>query len=106
MKKRNIFLMVLLTIITLGIYGIYWTCSFQNQLKKATGLGFTGVGHFFMLVFTFGIYSIYWQYAAGKRLAALGLENHGVLYLLLCFVGLNFLNPYFMQNQANKLSKV
>lgn len=104
MKKRNIFVMILLTIITLGIYQIYWTCSFQNQLKKETNEGFGGFGHLVMLIVTFGIYSIYWQYAAGARLAKLGATNHGVMYLIFCFVFLSWLNPFLMQSQANKLN--
>lgn len=106
MKRRSIAVMILLTIITCGIYMIYWTCSFQNQLKKETGKGFTGTGHFFMLIFTFGIYSIYWQYAAGSRLASMGAKDHSVMYLVFCFIALSFLNPFLMQAQANKIADV
>lgn len=104
MKKRNIFVMILLTFVTLGIYQLYWTISFQSQLKKTTGEGFGGWGHFFMLLFTFGIYNIYWQYAAGTRLAKLGANNHGAMYLIFCFIMLSWLNPFLMQSQANKLT--
>lgn len=103
MKKRSIGLMILLWIITFGIYPIYWYCSFQNQLKAKTGDGFTGVGHFFASIFTFGIYLIYWQYAAGKRLAKLGATDNSVLYLIFCFVALSWLNPFLMQSAANSL---
>lgn len=73
------------------------------ELKEETGEGFGGVGHLLMLVFTFGIYAIYWQYAAGKRIAKLGVEDHSVLYLIFCFIFLSWLNPFLMQNQVNKL---
>lgn len=95
--------MILLTIITGGIYLIYWTCSFQNQLKAKTGNGFGWLGHLLMIIFTAGIYYIYWQYAAGKRLAKLGASDNSILYLIFCFVALSWLNPYLMQSQANKL---
>ena len=104
MKKRSIGIMILLTIITGGLYSIYWTCSFQNQLRKETGKGFGGLGHLLMLILTVGIYAAYWQYAAGKRLAKLGTTDRGILYLIFCFVFLAWLNPYLMQSQANKLS--
>lgn len=104
MKQRNIVVMIVLCIVTLGIYGIYWACSFQNQLKEKTGDGFTGVGHFFMCLITFGIYSLYWQYAAGKRLAKLGAQDQSILYIILAIVIGGFLNPFLMQAQANKLS--
>lgn len=104
MKKRSIGVMILLTIITLGIYTIYWQCSFQNQLKKTTGKGFGGVGHFFMCLITFGIYPIYWNFAAGKRLNELGATDQAVLYLILNLIGFGWLNMFLMQSQANKLA--
>ena len=105
MKQRSIGVMILLTLVTFGIYSIYWNCSFQNQLKKETGLGFTGVGHFFMCIFTLGIYSIYWQYAAGKRLQKLGAEDQSILYLVLGLIGLGVINMFIMQHNANKLEE-
>lgn len=102
MKKRSIGVMILLYIITFGIYPLYWYITFQSQLKAKTGEGFGGLGHFIVSIFTFGIYGIYWQYAAGKRLAKLGASDNSILYLILgIFVG--FLNPFLMQNQANHI---
>ncbi len=103
MKKRNILVMILLMIVTCGIYGIYWYCSFQNQLKKETGMGFTGVGHFFMSIVTLGIYELYWSYAVGKRLKALGGKNDGVIYLILSLFCLGGIAWLLMQNEANHL---
>lgn len=81
-----------------------WTCSFQNQLKKETGKGFGGAGHFFSLMFSFGIYGIVWQWKSGKRLAMLGADDRAWLYLLLQFLFIGgIINPYLMQAQANKL---
>ena len=105
MKKRNLLVCFLLSVITLGIYFVYWQCSFQGQLKEQTGKGFGAVGHFFMCLFTCGIYSIYWQYAAGKRLAEQGAEDHSILYIVLVLVGVgSAVNMFLMQNQANNLA--
>ena len=103
MKKRSIGLMVLFTIITGGIYMLYWYIAFQVELKKQTGEGFGGLGHFLATIFTFGIYGLVWQYKAGKRLAKLGASDQSILYLIFCFVALSWLNPYLMQSQANNL---
>ena len=105
MKQRKIGVVILLTIITFGIYAVVWQCSFQNQLKKETGLGFSGAGHFFMCIFTFGIYPIYWSYAAGKRLQQLGASDKAILYLVLTFVGFGFVNMFILQDDANKLEQ-
>lgn len=103
MKKRGIVMMIVLSIITLGIYAIYWQCSFQGQLKEKTGEGFGPVAHFFMCIITFGVYSLYWNYACGKRLAKLNASDNAVLYLVISLVGFGFINMFLMQNQANKL---
>ena len=104
MKKRNIILVLVLSLVTFGIYAVYWNCAFQNELKKETGEGFGWLGHLLMCLVTFGIYSLYWQYAAGKRLAKLGAENYSILYLILSLVGVGgIINPLLMQNQANNL---
>lgn len=105
MKKRNLIVMVLLLVVTFGIYGTYWQCSFQNQLKNQTSKGFGGVGHFFMCLFTFGIYPLYWQFAAGKRLNQLGSDDYSIIYLVLALVGVGtVVNMLLMQYQANKLA--
>jgi len=104
MKNRSIGMMIVLYLITFGIYGIYWQCSFQNQLKQITGKGFGGAGHFFATLFTFGIYGIYWQYAAGKRLVAAGAKNdYSTIYLIISLIGFGIINMFLMQDQANKI---
>ena len=104
MKHRGIGMMILLSIITLGIYTIYWQCSFQGQLKEKTGDGFGPVAHFFMCIITFGIYTIYWNFAAGKRLAKLNAGDNSILYLVLTLVGFGWINMFLMQNEANKIA--
>ena len=105
MKKSNIPLMILLFVVTLGIYGIYWIIDFQIQLNKKTKEGFGWLGHVLMLFLTFGVYFIYWQYAAGRRLASQGAKDRSLVYLFFCFIYLFWLNPFLMQAQANKLNR-
>ena len=104
MKKRSLVIMLLGFLFTFGIYPIYWYCSFQNQLKKHTGLGFGGFGHLMMSIFTLGIYPLYWSFVVGKRIAKLGGDDHGVVYLVLSLFGLGIVAYFLMQNQVNQLS--
>lgn len=103
MTNRSIVMMIILLIITGGLYGLYWYIKFQMELKEQTGEGFGGLGHFLVTIVTLGLYSIYWQYAAGKRLANQGSDDWSIIYLILCFVSLSWLNPFLMQHQANQL---
>ena len=105
MKKRNLLFMILMYLITFGIYPLYWYIKFQMELKSKTKQGFGGLMHFLMTLITFGIYGIVWQYKAGKRLAKLGASDMSVIYLIFCFIALIWLNPFLMQHQANHLRK-
>ncbi|MCL2755620.1 MAG: DUF4234 domain-containing protein [Firmicutes bacterium] len=86
MKRRNLVVMFLLMFFFPFPYLIWWSCSVQNQFRQKTGMGFGGVGHFFMMIITFGIYQIYWHFAVGKRITAAGgpkrSSRYGWLYLL------------------------
>lgn len=104
MQKRSIIGMIVFTIITLGIYEIYWYCSFQNQLKNNTGMGFGGLAHFLMSMVTFGIYGLYWSFAVGKRIKALGGKDNGVLYLILSLFGFFWIANLLMQHEVNKIN--
>lgn len=99
MKKRNVGLAVLFSIITFGIYGIYWFVCLTNdsntinpEEKTASG----GLAIVLSLV-TFGIYGIYWNYKLGKK-----LTGSGTLYLILSLIGLGIVNYILGQSEINK----
>ena len=95
MKKRNLALCVIFSIITFGIYGIYWFIKINNDAnelanppKKTSG----GVA-FLLTLITCGIYGIYWAYKMGKQLDSalmqrgMPAKNGAVLYLILSVIG-------------------
>lgn len=103
MRHRSLGIMVVLTIITFGLYFLYWTVSFQMELKQKTNEGFGGLGHLIMILITFGIYYIYWNYKVGERLEKMGRPNNGILYLILILLAVGWLNPFLMQSEANNV---
>ena len=99
MKKRNVGLAVLFSIITFGIYGIYWFICLTNdsnticpEEKTASG----GLAFLFTII-SFGIYGFYWNYQLGKK-----LPGSGTLYLVLSIFGLAFVNYILAQLEINK----
>ena len=85
MKKRNIALCILFSIISFGIYGLYWFVKLTNDSnticpEKKTASG--GMALLFSII-TGGIYTFYWMYKLGQK-----LKGSGVLYLVLCFFGM------------------
>ncbi len=94
-------MMVILTIITFGIYLVVWSCMFQSELKKTTGKGFGGFGHFIVSLITFGIYPLVWTFKVGERLEILGCKNNGILYLIISLIGFSPIAYLLMQHEAN-----
>ncbi|MBP3308516.1 MAG: DUF4234 domain-containing protein [Clostridia bacterium] len=104
MKRRSVPLAILFTIITLGLYGLYWFVCLTNDtnsLAKSKTAG--GVMALVFSVITLGLYSFYWIYMLGVKDGEIsGNGSRGALYLVLCFFGLGFLlAPILTQNTLN-----
>lgn len=118
-KRKNIVLCILASILTCGIYGLFWLVSMVNNLnalEKDRERSETSGGMVLLFtILTCGIYGIYWAYKAGERIDRMKNErgmptsnNLGMLYLILCilsyFVGVTGLVVYaLIQDEINKL---
>jgi len=114
-QERSVGIFILLSLITCGIYSIYWLYAMTTEVNDYLGDNDTSGG--MVLLFTFitcGIYAFYWYYKMGKRLAAcqekagIKVSDDSVLYLILvicgCFVpGLPLVASAIMQSNANKV---
>lgn len=114
MKKRNPALVIIFSIITCGIYELYWfvvtTNDIQRALKQPDGKVSSGGFTILFSIITCGIYMLYWWYQQGKRIATLmeekGLRpnDNSIMYLVLNFVAIGaILNPVFLQSDLNKI---
>ena len=111
-EQRNIAVCVILTIVTCGIYGIYWFICITNDLNTLSNdvNGPSGGVAFLLTLVTCGIYGIYWAYKQGdkidycKRNRGIPSTNTGILYLILSIVGLSIVAYIFMQDEINKLA--
>lgn len=108
--KRNVGLAVFLTIITLGIYGIYWFIVMTNDVGRLSGeTGFTGGKHFLLTLVTCGIWSFVWSYQLGKNIATaqerqgVRVTDNSVMYVVLNFLGLVIVTYALAQSDVNKL---
>ena len=114
MNKRNIALCIVLSIVTCGIYGIYWMIVLANETNVASGHaqdGTSGGIVFLLTLVTCGIYGIYWAYKQGEKINEAKAmrnmpsdSNAGVLYLILEIFGLGIIGYALMQNELNKMS--
>ena len=111
-KERNIVVCVLLSIITCGIYGIYWYITLTDDVSKANeDPNFTGVKSFLLTLVTCGIYGIYWNYKVGKEMyeanqkKGIITSDNSVMYLILSLVGFSIVTFCIVQNELNALAK-
>ena len=105
-KNRSLPMCVILSIVTFGIYGIYWFVKITNESNELAPQNATASGGKAVLftILTLGFYSIYWNYKLGAKVdEAKGTEaNSAVLYLVLGLIGLGIVNLCLAQSEVNK----
>ena len=89
-ERRNIAVCIVLTLVTCGIYGIYWIVCLTNDVNTVSGdvNGTSGGMVVLLTIVTCGIPS----------------SNSGVLYLILQIFGFGIIAYALMQNELNKLA--
>lgn len=111
-ERRNIAVRIVLTLVTCGIYGIYWIVCLTNDVNTVSGdvNGTSGGMVVLLTIVTCGIYGIYWAYKQGEKLdftknnRGIPSSNSGVLYLILQIFGFGIIAYALMQNELNKLA--
>ena len=112
MEKRNIAVAIILTIITCGLYGIYWFIVLTDETNKTTKKPeeqTSGVVAFLLSLITCGIYSFYWAYKQGEKLDeaaeknGMSKDSRSILYLILCLIGFSIIAYALMQDTLNKV---
>jgi len=111
-KERNIVTCILLSIVTCGIYGLYWFFTLTDDVSRANdNPEFTGVKAFVLTLVTCGIYSIYWNYKIGKEMyeanqkRGIAANDNSTLYLILGIFGFGIVTYCLVQNELNVLAK-
>ena len=112
-KERNVATCVILSIVTIGIYGIYWFVKATDESKEVAGDTQLASGGMAVLltIITCGIYGIYWAYKMGE-LNKIAREKYGmpakdnsVLFLILEIIGLGLINLILIQSDLNEFAK-
>ena len=110
-QNRNLAVCIILTIVTCGIYGIYWFICLNNDSNTVSNEPNPTSGGIALLltIVTCGIYGIYWMYKVGNQLdkacqqRGMPASTRGVLYLVLSIVGLGIVSYALMQDTINKI---
>ena len=111
MKERNIATAIILSLVTCGIYGLYWMVVLTDELKEQAddhNLASGGLALLFT-IFTCGIYGIYWAYQMGKLLSiakeknVLRADDNSVVFLVLELFGLGIVVYALAQSGLNDI---
>ncbi|MCM1244471.1 MAG: DUF4234 domain-containing protein [Roseburia sp.] len=109
-KERNIALCIILSLVTCGIYGIYWFVTLTDDTNTIAGEpGTSGVMAFVLTIITCGIYGLYWAYKCGEKIDKAhqnrgeAASNGGILYLILFIFG-GVIAYALIQNEINKFA--
>ena len=103
-KNRNIALCIILSIITCGIYGIYWLICINNDMNTIDRDDYQTTGGMVVLltIITCNIYGWYWAYRMGQKMDMLKPDgNHAILFIVLQLCGLGIVNYCIMQSEIN-----
>ena len=108
-QQRSIAVAIILTIITCGIYGLYWFVCLTDEANQLTKGDDTsgGMALIFTLI-TCGLYGYYWSYKMGEKVDELknqrGLSSSstGILYLILSLFGFQIVAYALIQDEINK----
>ena len=110
-KQRNVALGIVFSLITCGIYGLYWLVCLTEDTNAAAGEnGTSGVMALIFTIISCGIYGLYWAYRCGEKLdkaktmRGIPASNGGVLYLILYIFG-GVIAYALIQHELNKLAE-
>ena len=105
-KNRNIVTAIILTIVTCGIYGIYWTICLAREAVSVKDPSDSAVLEIVLMLFLpfLGFFMTEKKFAEGCAEKGIAHNDNSVVYLILGLVGLGIVNFCMMQNDLNKLA--
>lgn len=112
-QQRNIAVSIILSIITCGIYGIYWMIVLNDEINTLTNdnTALSGGMVFLLSLVTCGIYSFVWMYQMGEKLDRYYVSkgepsgSRGILYIILSILGFGIISYALMQDSLNKSAR-
>ena len=108
-EKRSIPVAILLSLITCGIYVIYWEYRILDNMYRANNIPSSAGTDILLSIVTCGIYGLYMLYRAGKMETQameyynLPEKNEAALYLILGIFGLGIVSFCILQSSINNL---
>lgn len=105
-KERNIVTAIILTVVTCGLYGIYWVVCMAREAVSVKDPADSGVLEIVLMLFLpfLGFFMTEKKLAEGCAAKGIPHQDNSVLYLILGLVGLSIVNYCMLQNDLNKIA--
>lgn len=106
-EQRGIGMCIFLTIVTCGIYGIYWYYCILDDLYKVNGQPSNAGTDVLLSIVTCGIYSVYMMYKIGNMVSSARMgyglpdKNDSILFLIISLFGLSIVVYCIVQSELN-----
>ncbi len=108
-KSRNLALCIVFSIITCGIYGLYWMYKLNDEVNDLADVpnGTSGGMVILFSIITCGIYTWYWLYKMGERVGTIKNKmgrqagSDSILFLILAIFGLGIISYALIQDTIN-----
>lgn len=105
-KERKIVTCILLSIVTCGIYGLYWIFMMTKEavsVKDSSDSAILELVLMYLLPFV-GIYLVEKKFAEGCAAKGIEHKDNSILYLVLSFFGFGIVGICMLQNDLNKIA--
>ena len=105
-KKRNIVTCIILSLITCGIYAIYWAIMLAKEAVSVKDPADSGVLEIVLLLCLpfLGFFLAEKKMAEGCAAKGIAHDDRSIIYLILGILGLGIVNFCMMQNDLNGLA--
>ena len=106
-KPRNIVTAIILTVITCGIYGIYWTIMVAREAVSVKDPADNALLEIILMLFLpfVGYMMVEKKFSEGLAAQGVAHQDNSILYLVLALVGLGIVPMCMLQNDLNKCAQ-
>lgn len=98
-KKRNIVMVYLFSLITFGIYGIYWLVATKNEMNS---LGAKIPTAWLIII---PVVNLFWVYKYSEGFAQNVKKDNNTLLWFILYLLVGIIMPAIVQSELNKLAK-
>lgn len=104
--NRSIAKCIILTLITCGIYGIYWAYCVAKEAVSVYDANDSALTEALLMIFFIpvGAFLTEKKFAEGCQKNNIPHEDKSILYLIISFFGGGFISVALIQNELNKIA--